>query len=323
MQKFLITGGAGFIGSHLAETLLKNQKTVFVIDDLSTGSLKNLEHLHNYATFKFIQESVYDSRWIKELVAEVDFIYHLAAAVGVNLVVQSPVHTIRDNIRSAEIVLDAASWGKKGILLTSTSEVYGKSTNSPFKETDDLLIGPPIFSRWSYACSKLLDEFLAFAYYREKGVPIYIARLFNTVGPKQSGRYGMVIPRFVEQALRGLPIEIYGDGKQTRCFCHVNDVVRALVSLPTFPQAVGEVYNVGNIEEVTIIELAKRIKKLSRSDSPLTFIPYEAAYMKGFEDMRRRVPNIDKIQRLTGWQSQKTLDEIILETIDYIKSIIF
>jgi len=241
----------------------------------------------------------------------VDFIYHLAAAVGVELVVRSPVYTIEDNVRGTENVLAAASRRGVGVLLTSTSEVYGKSDRDRFREDDDLLIGPPTFGRWSYACSKLLDEFLAIAYWREKKLPVYIARLFNTVGPRQTGRYGMVLPRFVEQALRDEPITVHGDGKQTRCFCHVNDVVRALCGLPAQPRAVGEVYNVGSTEEVTILELARRVKLLTESRSELRFVPHEQAYAKGFEDMRRRVPSIEKIYQLMGWRPSKSLDEIL------------
>jgi len=320
MKKFLITGGAGFIGSHLAETLLENGKSVCVLDDLSTGSLNNLHHLLKNPNFNFIEGSVFDAQQIEKAVADVDFIYHLAAAVGVNLVVQSPVHTIRDNVRTTEIVLEAASREKKSVLLTSTSEVYGKSIKDQFQESDDLLIGPPTFTRWSYACSKLLDEFLAIAYYREKGLPVYVVRLFNTVGPRQTGRYGMVIPRFIEQALQSLPIKIYGDGQQTRCFCHVNDVVRALIELPTYSEAKGEVYNIGNTEEIAIVELANRIKQFSQSDSLLEFVSYDTAYAKGFEDMQRRVPSIEKINKLTGWQPKITLDNLLKATIRSFQS---
>jgi UDP-glucose 4-epimerase len=311
MERVLVTGGAGFIGSHLAEALVAEGKEVFVIDDLSTGSLANIALLQDNSAFHFTKASIADGPALDELVKQVDFIYHLAAAVGVELVVRSPVYTIEDNVRGTENVLAAASRRGVGVLLTSTSEVYGKSDRDRFREDDDLLIGPPTFGRWSYACSKLLDEFLAIAYWREKKLPVYIARLFNTVGPRQTGRYGMVLPRFVEQALRDEPITVHGDGKQTRCFCHVNDVVRALCGLPAQPRAVGEVYNVGSTEEVTILELARRVKLLTESRSELRFVPHEQAYAKGFEDMRRRVPSIEKIYQLMGWRPSKSLDEIL------------
>lgn len=295
-------------------------KEVFAIDDLSTGSLDNIVALQNNAAFHFTKGSVLDARALEPVVERVDFIYHLAAAVGVELVVRSPVHTIEDNVRGTENVLAAAGKRGVGVLLTSTSEVYGKSERERFREDDDLLIGPPTFGRWSYACSKLLDEFLALAYWREKKLPVFIVRLFNTVGPRQTGRYGMVLPRFVEQAMRDEPMTIHGDGKQTRCFCHVNDVVRALTSLPQQRRAVGEIYNVGSTEEVTIAELARRVKLLTESRSELRFVPYEQAYAKGFEDMRRRVPSIEKIYQLTGWRPTKTLDEILKLTVESQKA---
>lgn len=311
MQRILITGGAGFIGSHLAESLLTEGKEVFVVDNLSTGSLANMAHLRDNPRFHFTHSDILDDGVLAELVGRVDFIYHLAAAVGVELVVKSPVHTIEDNVRGTENVLAAASRRGVGVLLTSTSEVYGKSERERFREDDDLLIGPPTFARWSYACSKLLDEFLALAYWREKKLPVFIVRLFNTVGPRQTGRYGMVLPRFVQQALRDEPITIHGDGKQTRCFCHVKDVVRALLGLPAQPRAVGQVYNVGSTEEISILELAKRVKQLTESRSQLRFVPYDEAYAKGFEDMRRRVPSIEKIYQLMGWRPTTRLDEIL------------
>ena len=320
MQKVLITGGAGFIGSHLAEALVAEGKEVSVLDDLSTGSLDNLAALRGHKQFKFTEGSVQDEIAVTRLVADVDFVYHLAAAVGVELVVRQPVHTLENNVRGTEKVLVAASRSGAGVLLTSTSEVYGKSEKSHFREDDDLLIGPPTFARWGYACSKLLDEFLAMAYWREKRLPVYIVRLFNTVGPRQTGRYGMVVPRFVQAAARGEPIAIYGDGKQSRCFCHVSDVVRALVALPGYPQAVGQIYNVGSTEEVTILELAQRVKRFTKSHSELQFIPYDEAYAKDFEDMRRRVPSIEKIRQLTGWQPTKSLDEIIRQTVEYARA---
>ena len=317
MQRVLITGGAGFIGSHLAESLVTEGKEVFVIDDLSTGSLANIAHLRDNPNFHFTKGSILNSADLEPLVDQVDFIYHFAAAVGVELVVRSPVFTIENNIRGTENVLAAAAKRKTGLLLTSTSEVYGKSEHESFREDDDLLIGPPTFGRWSYACSKLLDEFLALAYWHEKKMPVFVVRLFNTVGQRQTGRYGMVVPRFVQAALRDEPITIHGDGKQTRCFCHVTDVVRALVALPKQPRAVGQVYNIGSTEEVSIHELARRVKRLTESRSDLRLIPYDQAYAKGFEDMRRRVPSIDKIYQLMGWRPTKSLDEILQQTIEF------
>jgi UDP-glucose 4-epimerase len=316
MQRILITGGAGFIGSHLAEALVAEGKEVFVIDDLSTGSLTNIAGLRQHPAFHFVQSSIRDARELTRVVEQVDFIYHLAAAVGVELVVKSPVYTIEDNVRGTEDVMAAAARRGVGVLMTSTSEVYGKSERECFREDDDLLIGPPTFGRWSYACSKLLDEFLALAYWHEKQLPVFVVRLFNTVGPRQTGRYGMVLPRFVQAALREEPITIHGDGKQTRCFCHVNDVVRALVALPRQARAVGQVYNVGSTEEVSILELARRVKQLTESRSELRLVPYEQAYAKGFEDMRRRVPSVEKICQLMGWRPTRTLNEILRLTVD-------
>jgi UDP-glucose 4-epimerase len=320
VQKVLITGGAGFIGSHLAEALVAEGKEVSVIDDLSTGSLDNLAPLRGNKQLKFTEGSVQDEAAVSRLVAEADFVYHLAAAVGVELVVRQPIRTLEDNVRGTENVLVAANRRGAGVLLTSTSEVYGKSEKAQFREDDDLLIGPPTFARWGYACSKLLDEFLAMAYWREKQLPVHVVRLFNTVGPRQTGRYGMVVPRFVQAAVGGGPIAIYGDGKQSRCFCHVSDVVRALVALPRYPEAVGQIYNIGSTEEVTILELAQRVKRFTKSHSELQFIPYDEAYAKDFEDMRRRVPSIEKVKQLTGWQPTKSLDEIIRQTVEHARS---
>ena len=315
MNRILITGGAGFIGSHLAEAWIAAGREVVVIDDLSTGTLANIAGLQSQPKFQFIQGSIRDPRALAQALAGVDYVYHLAAAVGVELVVKSPVYTIEANVRGTEDVLAAAARTGCGVLVASTSEVYGKSEHDCFREGDDLLIGPPTFGRWSYACSKLLDEFLALAYYREKQLPVTIVRLFNTVGPRQTGRYGMVVPRFVQAAIRGEPITIYGDGRQTRCFCHVGDVVRALIELPQHPQAAGQVFNIGSTEEVSIHELAQRVQDRSASGSELRLLPYDEAYAKGFEDMRRRVPSIEKIRHLIGWQPTKNLDEIILQLI--------
>jgi len=311
MQRILITGGTGFIGSHLAEALVAAGCEVFVIDDLSTGSRENLASLDGHPRFHFTEGDVLDVSALEPLVAQVDFVYHLAAAVGVELVVHQPVYTLEDNVAGTKNVLAAAARHGTGVLLASTSEVYGKSEKASFSEEDDLLIGPPMFSRWGYACSKLLDEFLALAYWREKSVPVFIVRLFNTVGPRQTGRYGMVLPRFVEQAVRGDPIVIHGDGGQSRCFCHVSDVVRALVELPRRTEASGQVFNVGSTEEVTIAELARQVKAAAGSGSELKFVPYEVAYAKGFEDMRRRAPDIGKIRRLIGWEPTLSLAEIV------------
>jgi len=315
MQRVLITGGAGFIGSHLAEALVAAGCDVLVIDDLSTGSRTNLAALNGHPRFHFTQATILDPAALEPLVGKVDFVYHLAAAVGVELVVHRPVHTLEDNVSGTENVLAAAARRGAGVLLASTSEVYGKSEKASFSEQDDLLIGPPVFSRWGYACSKLLDEFLAMAYWREKNLPVFIVRLFNTVGQRQTGRYGMVLPRFVEQAARGEPITIHGDGKQTRCFCHVSDVVRALVELPQHKEAAGEVFNVGSTEEVTIAELARQVNAAAGGRSELKFVPYEVAYAKGFEDMRRRAPDIGKIRRLMGWEPVLSLAEIVRRVV--------
>jgi UDP-glucose 4-epimerase len=317
VQRVLITGGAGFIGSHLAEVLLTEGKEVFVIDDLSTGSAGNIAHLQGNPKFHFTKGSVLHGNELGPLVEQVDFVYHLAAAVGVELVVRNPVFTIESNVRGTENVLTAVAKRKIGLLLTSTSEVYGKSERERFREDDDLVIGPPTFARWSYACSKLLDEFLVLAYWREKKLPVIVTRLFNTVGQRQTGRYGMVLPRFVQAALRDEPIAVHGDGKQTRCFCHVTDVVRALVALPNQARAVGQVYNIGSSEEVSILELAYRVKRMTESRSELRLTPYDQAYAKGFEDMRRRVPSTDKIYQLMGWRPTKSLDEILRTMIEF------
>ena len=317
MEKVLITGGSGFIGSHLSEALLAEGREVFVLDDLSTGSLSNIAHLQDNPCFHFVKGSILDATTVEEMVRQVDFIYHLAAAVGVELVVRSPVHAIESNVWGSENVLAAASKRGVGVLLTSTSEVYGKSNKAAFREEDDLFIGPSTQGRWSYACSKLLDEFLAIAYWREKKLPAFIVRLFNTVGPRQTGRYGMVLPRFVQQALRNEPLTIYGDGTQSRCFCHVSDVVRALTELPKQSRAVGQIYNVGSTEEISILGLAQRVKQFTESKSELRIIPYDQAYAKGFEDMLRRKPSTDKIHQLLGWQPVHTLNDIICSTVEY------
>lgn len=319
-MKVLITGGAGFIGSHLAERHLQRGDEVYIIDDLSTGSIENIEHIKDLPSFHYALDSVTNHRLIAEMVDLCDVIYHLAAAVGVRLIVESPVRTIETNIRGTEVVLEYAAKKRKRVLLTSTSEVYGKRDRVPFREDDDLVMGATNKGRWSYACSKAIDEFLAIAYWKEKRVPTVIARLFNTVGPRQTGRYGMVIPNFVKQALRGEEITVYGDGSQSRCFTHVNDVVGALMNLIEHPQAVGEVYNIGSDQEVTILQLAERIKDLTDSDSPITFLPYDKAYEEGFEDMLRRVPDTSKIGSLIGYRPTFNLDEILKSVISYQRS---
>ncbi|MBL8172023.1 MAG: GDP-mannose 4,6-dehydratase, partial [Acidobacteria bacterium] len=301
-MKVLITGGAGFIGSHLAEQHLKRGDDVYIVDNLSTGSMENIEHLKDLPSFRYYLDTVTNRQLMAELVDLSDVIYHLAAAVGVKLIVESPVHTIETNIRGTEVVLALAALKRKRVLLTSTSEVYGKRDRVPFAEDDDLVMGATNKGRWSYACSKAIDEFLAIAYWKEKQVPTVIARLFNTVGPRQTGRYGMVIPNFVRQALRGEPITVFGDGSQSRCFTHVQDVTGALMKLIAHPEAVGEVYNIGSTSEITMLQLATRIKELTGSPSSIEFVPYEKAYEEGFEDMLRRVPNIGKIQQLVGYQ---------------------
>jgi UDP-glucose 4-epimerase len=316
-MKVLITGGAGFIGSHLSELHLDRGDEVYIIDDLSTGSIENIEHIKERKNFHYHLDSVTNQRLIAELVDLCDGIYHLAAAVGVRLIVESPVRTIETNIRGTEIVLHHAAKKRKRVLLTSTSEVYGKRDRVPFSEDDDLVMGPTHKGRWSYACSKAIDEFMALAYWKEKQVPTVIARLFNTVGPRQTGRYGMVIPNFVRQALRGDDITVYGDGSQTRCFTHVADVARTLITLIEHPQAVGEVYNIGSTGEVSILQLAEKVKALTGSDSKIVFLPYDQAYEEGFEDMLRRVPNISKINQLVGYKPTFHLDEILMSVIDY------
>lgn len=316
-MKVLITGGAGFIGSHLAEQHLNRGDGVYIIDDLSTGSMENIEHFKKHPNFQYALDTVTNQQLVAELVDLCDATYHLAAAVGVRLIVESPVRTIETNIRGTEVVLEQAAKKRKRVLVTSTSEVYGKRETIPFREDDDLVMGATNKGRWSYACSKAIDEFLAIAYWKEKKVPTVIARLFNTVGPRQTGRYGMVIPNFVKQALSNEDITVYGDGSQSRCFTHVNDVVGALMKLIEHPEAIGEVYNIGGDYEVTILQLAERIKALSGSNSRISFLPYDKAYEEGFEDMMRRVPDISKIRDLIGYQPTFGLDEILNSVIDY------
>ena len=316
VKRYLITGGAGFIGSYLAEALLQRGDKVHVIDDLSTGAIGNIRHLKDNPNFGYTLDSITNESALAELVDESDAIVHLAAAVGVELIVQSPVRTIETNVAGTEVVLKWAAKKGKKVLLASTSEVYGKSTNIPFREDADLVLGPSFMGRWSYACSKLLDEFLALAYYRERDLPTIIVRFFNTVGPRQTGRYGMVIPRFVRAALRNEPIQVYGDGQQSRCFTYVGDAVWAIMQLLDHPEAIGQIFNVGNPEEVTIYELAELVIHLSRSSSKIMCIPYDQAYEAGFEDMRRRVPSIDKIQKLTNYKPSLNLNGILRAVIE-------
>lgn len=319
-MKILITGGMGFIGSHLAERLLQRGDEVCVIDDLSTGSIENIEHIKKHPNFIYHVDTIRNYRLTAELIDACDIIYHLAAAVGVRLIVESPVNTIETNIRGTDIVLSLAAKKRKRVLITSTSEVYGKRNQVPFREDDDLIMGATSKGRWSYACSKAIDEFLAIAYWKEKRVPTVIARLFNTVGPRQTGRYGMVIPNFVQQALTGQEIKVFGDGTQTRCFTHVSDVTDALIKVAEHSRAVGEVYNIGGDQEVTILELAERIRKLTDSDSNIVLVPYDEAYEAGFEDMMRRVPDVSKVRALIGYRPKIDLDGILTSVVDYYRT---
>jgi UDP-glucose 4-epimerase len=312
-MRCLITGGAGFIGSHLCDELLAGGHQVHVLDDLSTGSIDNVRHLKSRPGFEYTIDSADNERLVAELVDEADVVYHLAAAVGVALIVESPVRTIETNVHCTEVVLQQASRKRKPVLIASTSEVYGKSDAIPFREDGDLTLGATRFGRWAYACSKAIDEFLALAYWKERQLPTVVVRLFNTVGPRQTGRYGMVIPRFVAQATTGDPVTVYGDGTQRRCFCSVTDVVDALTTLIDHEPAYGEVINVGSQEECSILELAERVIDVTGSPSQTTLIPYSEAYEEGFEDMHRRVPDISKITRMIGWQPTRVLDDIIAD----------
>jgi UDP-glucose 4-epimerase len=317
-MKALITGGAGFVGSHLAEALLARGDTVYVLDNLSTGSIENIEHLKGNPRFAYAVDTVMNEQVVAELVDRVNVVFHLAAAVGVKLIVESPVNTIETNVHGTEMVLKTANKKKKKVLVASTSEVYGKSEAVPFREDADLVMGATTKGRWSYACSKALDEFLALAYWKEKRLPVVVVRLFNTVGPRQTGRYGMVIPNFVKQALLGHPITVFGDGSQSRCFTYVSDVVGALIKLAEHPDAVGQVFNVGNDhEEVTILDLAQRVKARTLSRSPIEMVPYDKAYEEGFEDMPRRVPDLAKIRALLGYEPKVHLDEILDRVAEY------
>lgn len=318
-MRALITGGAGFIGSHLAEALLNQNAFVTVIDDLSTGSITNIRHLKGHSGFSYVIDTVMDHSLMAELVDAADIIYHLAAAVGVRLIVESPVRTIETNVSCTEAVLTLAAKKQKKVLIASTSEVYGKSTAIPFREDGDLVIGNTTRGRWSYACSKTLDEFLGLAYWKEKKVPVVVFRLFNTVGPRQTGRYGMVLPTFVQQALKNEPITVYGDGEQSRCFTWVGDAVRAIIDLSMHPQAVGQVFNIGSEQEVTIMDLAKMVRDVARSSSEITLVPYDQAYEEGFEDMGRRVPDLSKIRNLIGYKPTVDLPNIVAQVVEYYR----
>ena len=310
----LITGGAGFIGSHLAERLLAEGKSVTVVDDCSTGTWENLAAVRSHPQLRLIQAKVSQCAELAELAAQAESIYHLAAAVGVQLVMESSLRTIETNLRETEAILNAASARRTPILLASTSEVYGKSQKAGFCEEDDLIIGPPHLSRWSYACSKLMDEFLALGHAKERGTPVRIVRLFNTVGPRQSGQYGMVLPRFIRAAQKGEALRVFGDGQQTRCFCYVADTVEALVRLQDCPEAAGQVFNVGGTEEVTILDLARQVIRETGSTSQIELIPYQKAYAPGLEDMLRRKPVVDKLERCIGFRPATPLSEIIRRT---------
>lgn len=319
-MKALITGGAGFIGSHLAEKLLARGDEVCVIDDLSTGKLENISHLRSHPRFHLAVENILNETVMDRLVSECDVIYHLAAAVGVELIVKSPVETIERNVLGTHVVLRLAARYLRKVLITSTSEIYGKSDSIPFDEEDDRVLGATTKSRWSYSCSKAIDEFLALAYHKEKGVPTVIMRLFNTVGPRQTGRYGMVIPRLVKQALDGKPLTVYGDGEQVRCFTFVEDVVWAAIRLMDSPDTIGQVYNVGNDKGISIVELAKKIITMTSSRSEISFVPYSQAYEEGFEDMRIRVPSLKKVHAAIGYTPTVQLEEILRRVIDHFLS---
>lgn len=321
-MKALITGGAGFIGSHLCEALLKKKWEVDAVDNLSTGSMENIKHLTRNRSFHLVVNDIMNEKVMERLIRRSDIIFHLAAAVGVKYIIDNPLKSIRTNVKGTEMVLELANaLDKKKVILASTSEVYGKDRpgKSTFKETDDSLLGATTITRWSYATTKALDEFLALAYFREKKLPIVIIRFFNTCGPRQTGRYGMVIPRFIKQALLGKPLTVFGDGGQTRCFLYISDAIDAITRLTNEPLAIGEVFNVGNPESVSILKLARKIKRLTRSASKIEFVPYEKAYEKGFEDMRHRRPDISKIRSLMQLSPKIHIDELLKNTIQYFQ----
>jgi UDP-glucose 4-epimerase len=318
-MRALITGGAGFIGSHLAEALLDAGHQVLILDNLSTGSMDNIAHLKGRGGFEYFIEAVENEGLLAELIDRSEVVFHFAAAVGVKLIVEQPVYTIETNVHGTEVVLKHANKKKKLVVIASTSEVYGKSEQVPFREDSDLVLGPTPKHRWAYACSKAIDEFLALAYWKERKLPVIIVRFFNTVGPRQTGQYGMVIPNFVRQALAGEPITVFGDGTQSRSFTHVRDVVSALLKLVAEPQAIGQVVNIGTVEEVTIQKLAERVRHLAGSTSSIKLIPYDEAYESGFEDMPRRVPDLSKAEKMIGFKPRHSLDDILTEVIDYFR----
>ena len=320
MATYLVSGGAGFIGSHLSDAYIERGDEVFVIDDLSTGTIENIQHLKQHPRFHYTIDTVHNHPVTAELIDQCDVIFHLAAAVGVKLIVESPVRTIETNVRGTEVVLSLANKKKKKVLIASTSEVYGLSTDVPFREDGNLVMGATTKGRWSYACSKAIDEFLALAYWKERGLPVVVVRFFNTVGPKQTGQYGMVLPNFARQALAGEPITVFGDGTQSRSFTYVSDVVGCLMKLMKEKKAIGEVFNIGNREEVTILKLAEMVKAQAGSQSEIVFIPYDKAYEAGFEDMPRRVPDLTKIHKLVGYEPTVQLHETINRVLDYFRS---
>ncbi len=320
-MRVLITGGAGFVGSHLSEALLERGDEVFILDNLSTGSIENVVHLKSHPRFHYTIDTVSNEPVLAELIDRCDIVVHLAAAVGVKLIVEQPVHTIETNVHGTEVVLKHANKKKKLVLIASTSEVYGKSADVPFREDADLVLGSTAKHRWAYACSKMIDEFLALAYWKEKKLPVIVVRLFNTVGPRQTGQYGMVIPNFVRQALAGQPITVFGDGTQSRSFTYVGDVVKAMVALIDEPRAIGHVFNIGNGKEISIRDLAEKVKQLTGSNSEIVMVPYEKAYEAGFEDMPRRVPDIGRIQALVGYAPTIELDETLTRVIEHFRQL--
>ncbi len=317
MAHYLVTGGAGFIGSHLCEKLIEAGHRVTAIDDLSTGHIANILHLKDHPNFQFVRETILNTQVLDRVTSQSDIVVHLAAAVGVKLIIEKPVHTINTNILGTERVLTTANRYGCKVLLASTSEVYGKNAKVPFREEDDCVLGPTIHHRWSYAASKAVDEFLGLAFHRQFGLPVVIMRFFNAIGPRQTGKYGMVVPRFIRQALKQTPLEVYGNGAQSRCFADVEDVVTAILLLADNPKAEGEVFNIGSTEEVTINELAQRIIRLTQSSSTIVHIPYDEAYAPGFEDLQRRIPSIEKLQKLTGFRLKYSLEEALLRVIEY------
>jgi len=320
-RRVLVTGGAGFIGSHLCDSLTNAGSSVTVIDDLSTGKWSNVEHLQQTGRFELIVASAAEEALMYDMVAKHDLVYHLASAVGVNLIINRPVSTVETIFRTTDVVLKACARFRRPVLLTSTSEVFGKSEEIPFREDADIVMGPTEKRRWAYACAKALDEFLALAHYYESQLPVFIVRLFNTVGVRQSGQYGMVLPKFVDQALKGDPITVFGDGGQRRCFCSVHDVVRALRALPFAREAMGKVVNIGSQEEVSMTELAQRVRTLARSSSPIEYVPYEKAYGAGFDDMRRRVPDTSRVAAYIGWKPEHDLDAIIASLLSAARAL--